>query len=145
MARIIVLVLLASLALAPVAEAAATGRAESPVTAWLDALRSVFDRLFSWGPSIREAPRKNGANIIPNGFVGPPPPRDPGCMRSVTRKNGAMIVPNGFAGPPPCSDRSVRSLAGRSGAVIIPNGIGSPPLPNRWRVAVPEGAHNRGR
>ncbi len=145
MARIVVIVLLASLALAPAAEATAPGRGESPSTGWLDALRSVFD-LFSRAPSFRAVPRKNGANIVPNGFAGPPPGSGRG-VRSVARNSGAHIIPNGIGGPPPATRaRGVRSLSRNSGEVIIPNGIAGPrPALGRGRVTVPGGVRSPGR
>ena len=101
MARIVVVVLLVSLAFAPAAEAAAPSRGESPATGWFDSLRGAFDWLFSWAPTIRAAPRKNGAYIVPNGATAPAPApshgtyRVPRSVRSLGQKSGALIVPNG--------------------------------------------------
>ena len=101
MARIVVVVLLVSLAFAPAAEAAAPSRGESPATGWFDSLRSAFDWFFAWAPTIRAAPKRNGAYIVPTGIAAPPPAphqgryRVPRGVRSLGDKSGAYVVPNG--------------------------------------------------
>ncbi len=100
MARLVVVVLLLTLALAPAASAEPQSRGESPFAGWLDAFWGALDRLFSWVPTIRSEPRRGHGAMV----------------QSAPQASGAYIVPDG-----------VQSAPRRSGAYIVPDGIRSGP------------------
>lgn len=112
MARLIAVVLLLTLALAPAASAEPQGRGELPFAGWFDAIWDALDRVFSWVPTIRSEPRKSGAYIVPDGLQSAPQ----GGVRSAPRASGAYIVPDG-----------IHSAPQASGAYIVPDGIRADP------------------
>ncbi len=91
MARIADVVLFLSLAITPAADAAAPSSGESRAAEWSDTLRSACEWLFSWVPTLRAAPEKSGALIIPDGLTASPP----------MPESGALIVPDGGRRPGP--------------------------------------------
>ncbi len=113
MARLIAVVLLLTLALAPTASAESQDWGELPFAGWFDAIWDALDRVFSWVPTIRSEPRGHGAYIISDG------------VQSGLQASGAYIIPNG-----------VRSAPQASGAYIIPDGIMAPPAEVGSRVAL---------
>ena len=100
MARLVAVVLLLTLAVAPAVSAEPRHREESPFAGWFDAFWDALDRVFSWVPTIRLEPREHGAMAVPNGLSAAP------------RAHGAMAVPNGVQSPP-----------SGHGAMVVPNGI----------------------
>ncbi len=104
MARITVIIVLLTLAMAPAVSAEPQSRCELPFAGWFDAIWDALDRVFSWVPTFRSEPRGHGAYLIPDG------------VQSAPQASGAYIIPNG-----------VQSAPQASGAYIIPNGITTPP------------------
>ncbi len=99
MARLVAVVLLLTLAVAPAVSAEPQSRGEPPFARWLDAVWDFVDRVFSWTPTIQSEPRKNGAFIDPSGVQGKAPNAEaytePSGIQSMLRKNGAFIDPSG--------------------------------------------------
>ncbi len=106
MARILVAVLLLTLALAPIADAQGPGRGGTPFAGWFNAFNEAIDWLFSWIPE-RSAPAKHGACIEPSGIQA-----TSSGVRSTTAKHGACIEPSG-----------IRSAPQKHGACIEPSGL----------------------
>ena len=106
MARILVAVLLLTLALAPAADAQPPDRGGIPFAGWFDALNEAIDWLFAWIPE-RSAPANHGACIEPSGIQA-----NPSGVRSTTAKHGACIEPSG-----------IRATPQKHGACIEPSGI----------------------
>jgi hypothetical protein len=110
MARLVAVVLLLTLVLAPAVSAEPRDRGESPLTGWLDAFWGVFDRVFSWVPTIQSERRKHGAMVVPNGIT--TDRSAPNGVQSAPRKHGAMVVPNGVrSGATSLEDRRLRNRA----------------------------------
>jgi len=72
MARLVAVVLLLSLAVAPAVSAQPPSRGESLVGGWFDAFWGALDRVFSWLPTVRSEPRGSGAYINLSGVASPP-------------------------------------------------------------------------
>ena len=95
MPRLVVVVLLLSLTVAPAVSAEQASRGKSLSYGWLDAFWDVLDRVFSWIPTVGSVPRKHGAYIDSSGVSSP----SPGWaqVQSVPRKSsGAYIDPSGI-------------------------------------------------
>ena len=100
MPRLIAVVLLLTLALAPTALAEPPSRGPYLSFAWLDAFWGTLTGFFAPEPVFRAAPRGHGAMIIPSGIQAAP------------RRSGAMIIPSGVRSDPGSPGKS--GLRGRS-------------------------------
>ncbi len=100
MARLVAVVLLLTLVMAPGVSAEPPNRGEAPSYGWLVAFWSFLDQVLAWVPTFRSEPRRNGAFIEPSGIIMPPPGSraavDRGGFRAEPRKNGAFIEPSGL-------------------------------------------------
>ncbi len=100
MARLVAVVLLLTLAVAPAVSAEPRDRGESPFAGWFDAIWDALERVFSRVPIFRLEPREHGAMVVPNG------------LQAAPRRSGAMIVPNGVrSGPNSLEGRRLRNRA----------------------------------
>ena len=98
MARLVTVVLVVTLAMAPAVAAEPTSRGDSLFAGWLDAFWGVLDRIFSGIPTVRSEPRKHGAYIDPSGVAAPLPGGVQ--VQSAQRKSGAYINPSGIRAVP---------------------------------------------
>ncbi len=94
MARLLSVVLLLSLAVAPAVAAEPPGRGESLYGGWFDAFRGALNRVFSWFSTVRSEPRESGADIDPSGVAAPPP--DGAGLQATLEQSGAYINPSGI-------------------------------------------------
>ncbi len=84
MARLLLIALLLTIAVVPVASAEVPSQDHAPTFSWLDALWNKLDWLFSWGSSERIETNKSGAYIIVNGVAD-----------TTATESGAYIIING--------------------------------------------------
>ncbi len=117
MARIVLVVFLLTLVLAPAADAQPPDRGGAPFAGWFDAFQQALDWLFAWIPE-RSAPAKHGTLI------------EPSWVQTTTANTGVFIEPSGVTAPPPThgtgafiEPSGIRSVPRRTGAFIEPSGL----------------------
>lgn len=101
MSRLVVVLLILTLALAPTtgAQSRIDQQEESfSLSRWFQPLWGALDWLTSWLPTIHSTRQNVGAMIDPSGVAEPPPTASrgvPGGEGSESQKVGAMIDPSG--------------------------------------------------